>query len=117
MRDERVLERRRGGAHLVDRETGAASASRTARSPSPDVAHHHVEAIAEPLDVDDAVARRRAPRSRGAEIGGANLEPLEAEALAQLGRRADPVHAPLVHERDAMAALGLVEVRRGQRGS
>ena len=43
----------------------------------------------------------------------AHLQPGGAEAAAQLGRRADLLNDAVVHQRDAMAALGLVEVGGG----
>ncbi len=76
------------------------------------VAHHHVEAVAEALHVDD----RGTSRQRGlgsAQIIGAHLEAMEAEPVAQLARRPRPVDPSVVHERDAMTPLRLVEVRGG----
>ena len=110
-RDERVLERGRRGAHLGHDEAGGAQGLADRPLSLADVAHHHVEAVAEPLNIGGSGVFRE-HRLRGAEIGGPNLEPLEPEAAAELGRRADPVDAPLVHEGDPVAPLGLVEVRR-----
>src|SRR5438067_4019533 len=75
--------------------------------------YQHVEAVAEPLDIDDPVALRQGGL-RPAQVARAHLQTLQPQGLAQLGRRAGPMQASVVHEGHAMAPLRLVEIRRRQ---
>ncbi len=113
--DERILQRRRIRADVGDRQ---------ARLPEPLadhglagrlVVHEHVEAVAEALDVDDVgvVAVRFVEDQLGrAQARRPHLEPRGPQAVAERGRRADLLKRARVHQRDTVAALGLVEVRR-----
>ena len=75
--------------------------------------YQHVEAVAEPLDIDDPVALRQGGLGP-AQVARAHLQTLQPQGLAQLGRRAGPMQASVVHEGHAMAPLRLVEIRRCQ---
>ena len=46
------------------------------------------------------------------QVLGVNFQALGAEALAQFGRRADLPNLAQMHQRDAMAALGFIEIGR-----
>ncbi len=78
------------------------------------ITDQQVETVAKPLDVNDFLIWPGFPGEficRLPEVRCAKFEPLRAQAGAQLRRRADLMNLALVHERDAMAALGFVQVR------
>ena len=112
--DEDVLERRRtrrrSSVSAIPRRPKAA---RTARSPVRRVANERIDAVAEDLHVDDAVGHCGQRVSAAGGIGSPDLEPAAAQPFFQLGRRAEVADRAVVEQRDPMAALGLVEIRRG----
>jgi hypothetical protein len=111
--DERVLERGRRGAHALHSYPRLGQRRAHRALSGLDVGHHHVQAVAEALNVRDAASPGKRGR-RAAQVVGLNLEALQTESLPQLCRRARAMDHAVVHERHAMAALGLVEIRRGE---
>src|SRR5205085_3325124 len=111
-RDERVFECRRHRAHLarlnaVRLECGACDLFTLSW-----LAHHHVEPVAEALHVIKSFGVEQHVFG-AAQVIGLHFEPFETEILSQLRRRAAIMYLAFVHQRDAMAAFGFVEVRRG----
>ena len=89
----------------------AADRSRSARSEAP-LRHPDVQTFAERLDIADAgqAAHAGVHQRRGF---GEHFDDGVRKRRAHLRRLVDGQHAAVAHERDARAALGLVQVGRG----
>jgi hypothetical protein len=78
------------------------------------ILHNHVQPVAKPLDISDhAVFGFRQPVLGLRQIVGVDLQPPHAQAVAQFNRRAGLVDPAEMHQRDLVAALGFIQIRRG----
>jgi ABC-2 type transport system ATP-binding protein len=115
--DEGVFKRRFVEANIVDDEPLGAqhlvgNALRFLR-----IVRQHVQPVAKSLDVDDLFVRARdggKDTLRQAQIRSMYLHSAGVQAGAQLGRSSRLPDLTLMHQRHAVAALGLIEIRGGQ---
>ena len=80
------------------------------------IVHQQIQPVAESLHVDDCalLASERREHAFGlAQVGGAQFQAFRVQARTQLRRRAELLNFAQMHERHAVAALGFVQVRRG----
>ncbi len=115
--DEGVFERGVVDADVVDREPNGGERFVCDSAGVVRLANEHVETIAEALDVDDLGVGTRERRQRAfglREVRTMDFHAACTEAGAQFGGRAGLADFALVHEGDAVAALGFVEVWGGE---
>ena len=115
-RDERVLQQRLVPSDFVDLHASVAQAVANLGFRQGGLVHQHVEAVAEPLHVEDVrigVVHRGQHLLGPSEWRRTHFQSSGAEAAANLIRRADLLDRAGMHQRHAVAAFRLVEIRRG----
>ena len=114
--DKDVLEGRAVNAHFVDVHSGGLQSLADCRFHLLGIVHQQVEAIAEPLHVQNVDVRCDQSGENGLclrQVRCAQLEPLRTQLGAELAGRSNAKELALVHECDAMAPFRLVQIRSG----